>query len=439
MTDRRLPLLLSGLTGLRVAASLLVYGLAARRFGLGSELDLFILAVTPLLAAVNLTEAAGVGAAINFYARLQSVEGQERDQRVAGLFVYLGGALVLLGAGFGLAARPVAHLLGGGMPPAALERLVGLLRLSAVGMALAPLGLIAGVGLLRARNRFLMAAALPFIPVAIQVVALSTVVTTAEGWLIAFVTGHALAAVFGLLASSRVIRPAWRAPARAAPLAFVREALPFALAELCLQVLFLRERQLAAGLPPGSLSALFLGQRIVGVAGAVVSTGIEHTALPAIAMAQFGGSASRARRRSREAVAFVAVLTAFVGVLMFTWPELWVSLAFHRGAFDELAVTFTAAAAVGYLGLYVFNSLGRVAIAANFARGLGWRVAFTNGLLLLVYLGISSPLARSTGFFGLAIAASVSFCLGTVLALAAGLSLRSDPASGASAGGGDNG
>jgi len=439
VTDRRLPLLLSGLTGLRVAASLVVYSLAARRFGLGSELDLFILAVTPLLAAVNLTEAAGVGAAINFYARLQSTEARERDRRVAGLFVYVGAALILLGAGFGLAARPVAHLLGGGIPPAALERLVGLLRLSAIGMALAPLGLIAGVGLLRARNRFLTAAILPFIAVAVQVVALLTVAKTAKGWLISFVAGHALAAVVGLTASSRVMRPAWRTPAGVAPLAFVREALPFAVAELCLQVLFIRERQLAAALPPGSLSALFLGQRIVGVAGAVVSTGIEHTALPAIATAQFGGSASGARRRSREAVAFVAVLTALVGVLLFTWPELWVTLAFHRGAFDELAVTFTAAAAVGYLGLYVFNSLGRVVIAANFARGLGWRVACSNGLLLLVYLGISYPLARSAGFFGLAIAASVSFCLGTVLALAAGLSLRSAPPTGEPAGRGDNG
>jgi peptidoglycan biosynthesis protein MviN/MurJ (putative lipid II flippase) len=134
-------------------------------------------------------------------------------------------------------------------------------------------------------------------------------------------------------------------------------------------------------------------------------------------------------------VAFVAVLTVLGGVLMFTWPELWVTLAFHRGAFDELAVTLTATAAVGYAGLYVFNSLGRVAIAANFARGLGWRMAVTNGLLLLVYLGISYPLVRSGGFFGLAIAASASFCLGTVMALAGGLSRRSVPETGAPAGG----
>jgi putative peptidoglycan lipid II flippase len=424
VTDRRLPLVLSGLTGLRVVASLLVYGLAARGFGLGLELDLFIIAVTPLLATVNLTEAAGVGAAINFYARLQSADAQVRDRRVAGLFVYVGAALVLLGLGFGLAARPVAHLLGGGLPPATIERLVGLLRLSAVGMAVAPLGLIAGVGLLRARNRFLTAAALPFIPVAVQVIALLTVAKTVEGWLISFVIGHALAGVVGLMASARVMRPAWRAPARVAAGAFIREALPLAVAELCLQVLFLRERQLAAALPPGSVSALFLGQRIVGVAGAVVSTGIEHTALPAIATAQFGGAASHARRRSRDAVAFVAVLTVIVGVLVFTWPELWVRLAFHRGAFDELAVTLTATAAVGYVGLYVFNSLGRVAIAANFARGLGWRVAFTNGTLLLAYLSLAVPFARSAGFLGLAIAASVSFCLGTILAMAAGLPLR---------------
>ena len=421
MTDRRLPILLSGLTGMRVAASFVVYIVAARRFGIGPELDLFFLAVTPLLAAVNITEAAGVGAAVNFYARLQAVSPEERDRRVAALFVHVGGALVLLGAVFGLAASPLARVLGSGFPPDLFQRLVGMLRLSAVGMAVAPLGLIAGVGLLRAKSRFLTAAVFPFIPVAVQVIALLTVAHTPERWLTAFVVGHVMAGAVGLFSSARIVRPAWRYPTRAGSLAFVREALPLAVAELLLQGLFLRERQLAAALPPGSLSALFLGQRIVGVAGTVASTGIEHTALPAIATAQFGGSSTGARRRSRDALLFAAVLTLVGGVLLFSWPELWVTLAFRRGAFDELAVALTTTAAIAYVGLYVFNALGRVAIATDFARGLGWRVAAANGVLFSTYMVLSAPLAGRAGYVGLAIAASVSFALGTLLALAAGM------------------
>jgi putative peptidoglycan lipid II flippase len=421
VTDRGLPLLLSGLTGLRVAASFFTYAIGAWRFGLGAEMDLFFLAVIPLLATVNVTEAAGVGAAINFYARLPGSDPGERDRRVAGLFVSVGGVCLLLGVAFGLTAGPVAHALGGDLPPHAFDRVLRMLRVSAVGMALAPFGLIAGVGLLRARGRFLTAAALPFVPILTQVAALLTLARTAEAWLAAFVAGHALAAAAGLLASARVARPTWRVPRVHASLTFARELLPLAIAEVFLQGLYLRERQLAAALPPGSLSALVLGQRLTAVAGTIVSTGIEHTALPAIATAQFGGAEASARQRSREALSFAAVLCGVGGLLLFWWPELWITLAFRRGAFDQVAVSLTATAAAGYLGVYVFNSVGRVAIAADFARGLGWRVALTNGLMFLTYVALSAPLARS-GIPGLAVAASVSFGIGTVAALAAGLS-----------------
>jgi len=421
VTGRRLPLVLSGLTALRVGTSFLTYVLAARRFGVGTEMDLFFLAATPLLAVVNLTEAAGVGAAINFYARLQPRAPEERDRAIAGLFVHLGGGILLCGIVFFLAAGPVASFLGGGLGPGPTIRLGHMLRLSALGIALAPFGLVAGVGLLRARSRFLTAAALPFITSLIQVLALITFATTAERFLAAMVLGHAAAAVVGLAFSARELRPAWRAADPRAALAFLREILPLATAELALQGIYIRERQLAAFLPPGSLSALALGARLVGVAGAIVSTGIEHTAMPAIATAHFGGSAPQARRRSRDAVFFAALLTAVAGVVLFLWPELWVTLAFRRGAFDELAVLLTACAAAGYVGLFLFNALGRVAIAASFGRGLGWRIAAINGLLLLTYFLISAPLARAAGFGGLAIAASLSFTLGTLLAVATGL------------------
>jgi putative peptidoglycan lipid II flippase len=430
MTDRRLPLALSGLTALRVGASFVTFVLAARRFGVSAEMDLFFLAVTPLLALVNITEAAGIGAAINFYARLQGHDAAARDRAVTGLFVYVGSGFLVLAIAFTALAGPAAGFLGRGLPPEQVSRLTGLLRLSGLAIAVAPIGLIAGVGLLRARGRFLTAAALAFIPSVTQVVALLTVADSAERFVGAFIAGHAAAGLIGLLASARDIRPAWSAPDALAAVAFLREVLPFAVAELALQGLYIRERQLAAGLPPGSLSALALGQRLVAVAGTVVSTGIEHTALPRIATAQFGGAATRARGHAREALLFAAVLTIAVGIPLFALPDLWVRLAFQRGAFDEVAVVLTAGAAAAYFGLYVFNALGRVAIAAAFGRGRGWRIAAANWLVLLVYLAASAALVRSGGFVGLALAASVALILGTLLALAAGFDFGpADPAS----------
>jgi putative peptidoglycan lipid II flippase len=415
--DRRLPIVLSGLTAIRVGASLLTFVLAARRFGVGLEMDLFFLAVTPLIAVVNMTEAAGIGAAINFYARLLPQTADERDRAVAGLFLHLGGLFLLAALLFLVLAGPIASGLGAGLDPGARVRLATMLRWSAVGIAFAPLGLVAGVGLLRARSHFLTAAALPFFPSLFQVLALLTFADTAEKFVAALVVGHVVAAVLGLTLSARRLRPAWSHPDRRATLAYLREALPLATGELALQGLYIRERQLAAMLPPGSLSALALGQRLVGVAGAIVATGVEHTALPAIATAQFGGAPDEARRQARDAIIVAGVLALAAGIVVFLAPELWVRLAFRRGAFGEWDTLLTASAASAYVGLFVYNALGRVGIAASFGRGLGWRIAGTQGLLLLTYLLISAPMARAAGFDGLAWAASISFALGTVLAM----------------------
>lgn len=430
MTQRRLPIILSGLAALRVAASFLTYALAARRFGAGSELDIYFLAVTPLLAVVSITEAAGIGASINFSARLQGASRELHARAIAGLFVWLAVCLLLAGASFALCAGIVARFLGGGLPSAQIPRLERMLRISAVGVAVAPYTMVAGIGLLRAKGRFLTAASLTFIPVAVQLVVLLTVGNTAERLLLALVVGHAFAALAGASASARAMRPAWVAPLHTAPIRFFREIAPLAVAEAFLWAVYLRERQLAATLPPGSISALVLGQRLVAVAGTVVSTGIEHTVLPAVSRAHFAGAASIARKSSGDALMFGGLLTAVAGIALFLWPDGWVALLFSGGAFGTMATLMTATAASAYVGVYVFNALGRLAIVVDYGTGLGWRVALTNAILLCTYLLVSPRFLERGGFGGLALAASVSFILGTILAVVVGLRSSNPPSRG---------
>ena len=421
VTLRRLPIVLSGLTALRVAASFLTYALAARRFGAGTELDVYFLAVTPLLAVVSITEAAGIGAAINFTFRQQGRGRELHARALAGLFVHLAAFLLLVGIVFAFCAGIAARSLGGGLPADQIPRLERMLRMSAVGIAVAPYSMVTGVGLLRAKGRFLTAASLAFIPVTFQLVALLTIGHTAERLLLALVVGHAFSAVVGASTSAHLMRPAWLAPLHTAPFTFFREIAPLGIAEALLWAVYLRERQLAAALPPGSISALVLGQRVVAVAGTVVSTGIEHTALPAISSAHFAGVESTARRRSRDALAFGSLLTVLAGIALFSWPDGWVALLFGGGAFGTMATLLTATAASGYVGIFVFNSLGRLAMVVNYGTGLGWRVVVANAILLCTYLIVSPVLLKSGGFGGLAVAASVSFILGTILAVAVGL------------------
>ena len=163
------------------------------------------------------------------------------------------------------------------------------------------------------------------------------------------------------------------------------------------------------------MSALALGLRLVGALGAFVSAGVEHTLAPAVARLHSAGNHRLAQRSVVRGLWVVAGFTVGPGIALLLAPRLWVRLAFQRGAFDEVSVVLTSTVLVGYIGVYVFNSVGRVLIAATMSRRRAWDCIVINGCVLLLYLLLAPRLAASNGLMGLAVSTSVALATATAL------------------------
>lgn len=412
---QRVTLVLNGLFAVRVLLSLGFYILVARRFGTSAELDAYWLAVTPSLILVNLSEAAGVAASINYFTTIAHLTEDEQRSEVAG-FIYAwlcAGALIAVGLVLG--AREAAALLGPGLSDAGREQTTLLLRWASLAILAAPASILGAVGILRVSDRFVAAAVIALVPPAVQIAALVGGVRTVSGLAATFGAAYVVTAVFALAQLHLARHPAWLRPTFRHRRLLLAQLPPFMIAELLVQSVYLRERSLASLMGAGSVSALALGLRLVGALGAFVSAGVEHTLAPAVARLHSAGNHSLARRSVVRGLWVVAGFTVGPGIALLLAPRLWVRLAFQRGAFDEASVVLTSTVLVGYIGVYVFNSVGRVLIAATMSRRRAWDCIVINGCVLLLYLLLAPRLAASNGLMGLAVSTSVVLATATAL------------------------
>jgi putative peptidoglycan lipid II flippase len=412
---QRVTLVLNGLFAVRVLLSLGFYVLVARRFGTSAELDAYWLAVTPSLILVNLSEAAGVAASINYFTTIAHLGEDEQRSEVAG-FIYAwlcAGALIALGLVLG--AREAAALLGPGLSDAGREQTTVLLRWASLAILAAPASILGAVGILRVSDRFVAAAVIALVPPAVQITALVGGVRTVSGLAATFGAAYVGTAVFALAQLHLARHPAWLSPTFSHRRLLLAQLPPFIIAELLVQSVYLRERSLASLMGTGSVSALALGLRLVGALGAFVSAGVEHTLAPAVARLHSAGNHSLARRSVIRGLAVVAAFTIGPGIALLVAPRLWVRLAFYRGAFDQLSVTLTSTVVAGYFGVYVFNSIGRVLIAATMSRRRARDCVIINVAILGIYMLLAPWLASAYGLRGLALSTSSVLLLGTAL------------------------
>lgn len=135
----------------------------------------------------------------------------------------------------------------------------------------------------------------------------------------------------------------------------LRRAVPVAIGAGIYQVNIVTGTVLASLLPTGSVSYLFYADRLnqlpYGIIGAAVSTAL----LPLLSRQVRSGDGSEALASQNRALEFVFFLNlpAATGLIMLAEPL--IGVLFGRGAFDQTAVTQTAAALAGYaVGLPAF-------------------------------------------------------------------------------------
>lgn len=407
-------LALNGLFGLRMTISFVAYALIARSFGASGELDAFWIAITPTLIAINLIEACGVGSAVAHYALLAREPADVRRSEVLGFIVcWLGVGGVLSGSAWVFAGTIVRAMVPG-LDPAAQELAARLVRVASASLAAGPVTYVC-FGLLNGAGRFVTAAVVGVLPAAVLVAGLVVGVSGVETLARWFTVGYvaAMAVTLGLV--HRGLGPGPVRPTYGRLGAFFGQFLPLLGGAALLQMLLLRERAVASHLEAGTISALTFALRIVTVAGGVIATGFDATVAAVVSRQSIAGDEAGARTHVRRALALVALLTVPLGVALIVFADGVVDVLFGHGRFGPNAVALTAAAVVGYFGVYVWGSVGRVLVPAAVGRRRAVSAFVISLIALLSYLVWAPMLAARFQVGGLALAASLSYGLATAL------------------------
>jgi putative peptidoglycan lipid II flippase len=410
----RTALALNALFGLRVTIGFLAYALIARSFGTSGEIDAFWIAITPTLVGVNLIEACGVGCAVTYFALLSQEPDDVRRSEVLGFLLAWLAIGAALGVGAWALAEPIVRAMVPGLDPS-LQRLAArLVPLASVCLALGPVTYLC-FGLLNGEGKFFSAAVVGLLPVTVLLGGQLLGVTDVEsltGW---FVGGYVLAAVASLAVLHRwlslvPLRPTYRRLG-----AFFDQFLPLLGGAALMQVLLLRERALASHLEVGTISALTYALRIATVAGGLIAAGFDATVAAGVARRHITGDHAGARAHVQRSLAFVALLSLPTGLALILFADEIVALLFGGARFGARSVELTAAALVGYFGVYVWGSVGRVLIPAAVGRRRATSSFSISLVALLSYLVLAPSLAAEFQVGGLAVAASLSYGLATAL------------------------
>ncbi len=172
---------------------------------------------------------------------------------------------------------------------------------------------------------------------------------------------------------------------------------------------------LAISLPEGGVSAFNLGNKVVLFVTGLVSTAISTVMLPYFSALVAKNHLMSARRELSFFLLFATFISVPISAGLYIWSESIVRLVFESGTFDSTAtglVTRVMQYAVVQLPFFVCNSLLlKFATATRHVFAIS-AVAIVG---LLVNIGASILFMKHMGVAGIALGASVSMLLSTVL------------------------
>lgn len=410
-----------------VKAAALVRDLAvAHRFGTSNEIDAFFTALLLPTFAINVVAGSLSAAFVPVYIERQERHGRDAADRL--LHGVLAGALAMLAIvtlALAVTAPWTLPLIGAtfGAEKLALTRTLF--------YALLPAVLLSGVatvytGVLNARGRFALGAAAPM---AVPVLSLGAVVLSAGGGGAAALT---IGTVLGYLAAAALlacavagggasIRPRWHGwtPELGQVIA---QFLPVASGAVLLSSTTIVDHAMASTLPPGSVSALNYGSKVVTLLTGLGTMALGTAVLPHFArmVAHEDWAGLRETLATWIRVILLVTVPGTIGLIVLS-PAV-VRVIFERGAFTATDTAHVSALQAMYLLQVPFYALGilfvRTLTALQRNRFLLWGnlISFPlNAVLNLLFM-------RWLGLPGIALSTSVVYATSCVYL---GLSLRS--------------
>lgn len=403
------------------AASVAKELIVAQRFGTGDEFDAYLIALLVPTFAVNVLAASFNAALVPAFVAARERDGEAAAQRLLSNVTLVALALFSAVTLALLAAAPLLlPLLGSGFdaPKLALTRSL-LLWLAAV-LVLSGLATVWG-SVLNAAERFAAAAIAPIATPLLIVVALVGIqgsrdihvlagATMAGGALEAAIAGGALrSAGFSLVPRWRGLDPATRQ--------VMHQYVPMIGGALLMSGTELVDRSMASMLPPGSVSALAYGSRLVaallGVGSLALSTAVFPHFSRMVAVSDWAG----ARHTLWTYARLVLLVTVPLTIALVASSRPIVALLFERGAFsprDTDVVARVQAFTALEIPFYVVGLLGvRLLSALRGNQVLLWIAGGSLALNVVANL----LLMRAYGVAGIALSTSLVYGYSTVAIL----------------------
>jgi len=392
--------------------SFLAQAVIAAYFGAGADLDAYLVGTT-LPTTIYMIVSTGLGATvIIYYNRAKSSAGKsEAREKIGGLMVVLATISLLAAILTFLAADILVRLIAPGLLNEVHEKAVACLRITAPSLPFIILFCLL-TGLLQAEGHFYVTSISPILLtglVPLPVIVRQDLSPETLAWGFNLSAGASCLFLLAVTVLNKLVQKGqlawteWKYMIALGAPAFVAASLTHGV--------WMLERYFASSLPPGGISALTYGQRIVNFVAGGLTFATSTTLLSHLSAWIENGETARAADLNRRVIRKTMVY-AFAGVIGLSIGGEWlVRLAFERGQFDELAVGQTTTAVKLYLGMfvaYLFSVVwGRMALAV----GEGKLMVMSTATLLLSYLVLAATLLRLLEFKGLALAASVAWLL----------------------------
>jgi putative peptidoglycan lipid II flippase len=390
----------------------------AYQFGIGDEVDAFLVAFLVPQFAVSLIGGSLNAALIPTYIQVREQEGQLAAQRLlSSVMVVSIGFLVVLSIILALTASYILPLVASGFPAEKLSLTHSLYYVLLTTLVLSGLATIWGA-ILNAENRFALAAV---VPMATSIMTILVVVMMAKQWgsyaLVVGVVGGALIETsllgWGLIRAGVSLVPRWCGTSPAVKQVLGQYA-PTVAAAFLMGGTTLVSQSMAAMLDPGTVSALGYGNKLTSLILGIGAMAVSTAVLPHFSRMVTSNDWQGLRHTLGTYTRMLLVISLPVTLALIYFSEPVVALFFQRGAFtkaDTYVVGQVQAMYLLQIPLYLLIMLYVRLIAALKATYL---MIWGNVINLSVCIVFTYVLMHQFGVAGIALATSlmylVSFC-----------------------------
>jgi putative peptidoglycan lipid II flippase len=386
----------------------------ADRFGTAAALDAFFVALMVVVFMINTIAAAYAEAFLPVFIRVRERDGAAMARRFLGRATWFSLLLCTAAAGLiELFSRPALRVVASRLPAEAFVSCQRLLHIVLPALIVSGLSSVWAAALNASGRQPTVAAA----PIAAPLLTLVLLFVPGGRWLgtDALAIGVSVGAfIEALLLGAQL----WRCGHLALPVpgrldpnlrVLLRQCAPLIFASLLGTSSSVVDQAMAAMLPPGSVSALNYGGRVIALVSGVATVALSSGVFPQFAELVARRDHRAARRLLFEFTGLAWVAVAVVTIPLFVFSAPLVALLFERGSFTASDTAVVSYVQRCFLLHLPFSVSGMVAVRLLNATGRNHLLGALGVLTAILNAAANYVLMRFMGVAGIALSTSLVF------------------------------